>query len=180
MFKVETTGVSQASSALSLNTQNNFDFELSFCDDGTTDDLFDTFTTEAAERNNGGTTSSSSGSIVGSSGSPMESVATSRNDIKIEPEDPDVNMTISPDLTSENSPNVSSAVCSSAIDASPVVVPQQQDLLRAPPVSVGENGPSDSTTPSPTNSSSGSGAPAGTAAPKKGTRNLLYDSSIAS
>lgn len=159
MFKVESTGVSQAPSALSLNSQSNFDFELSFCDDGTTDDLFDTFTTtEAPERNNG---SSSSGSVVGSSNSPMEAVATTnRSDatahIKIEQEDGDVNMaSISSDLASENSPSVvSSAVCSSAIDpvSSPVVV-QPQDTLRP---HVGENGPSDSTTPSPTNPSSNS------------------------
>lgn len=168
MFKVETTGVSQTTSVLSMNGQSNFDFELSFCDDGTTDDLFDTFADTASERNagRGGNASSTTGScvpcttttpgaVVGSSSSPLEASHIDTSHIKIEPDEADPTLPIGSDLASESSPSVSSAVCTSAMDSSPVVV--QQDSLRTPSLS-GESGPSDSTTPSPTNSSNGSSA----------------------
>lgn len=160
MFKVESTGVSQGPSALSLNGQSNFDFELSFCDDGTTDDLFDTFANDgASERSNGGragSTGSSSGSLAGSTSSPMDSGASSGNPadvshIKIESDDSD--MMITPDLPSSgNSP----AVCSSAIDpsssaSSPMIV--QHDSVK----NGSETGPSDSTTPSPPTASNSIG-----------------------
>lgn len=46
MFKVDSSSAvtPSSSSSLTLPSTNNFDFELSFCDDGTTGDLFDSFT----------------------------------------------------------------------------------------------------------------------------------------
>jgi len=43
MFKVESTGTSSTGSSLPLNAQSTFDFGLTFCDDGTAGDLFDSF-----------------------------------------------------------------------------------------------------------------------------------------
>lgn len=52
MFKVESSssGATATTSNLTLNPQNNFDFELSFCD-GATDDLFESFNSETQEQN---------------------------------------------------------------------------------------------------------------------------------
>ena len=98
MFKVESgsSGSSANNPNLSLNQQNNFDFELSFCDDGTTDDLFDSFSTNnpsngssptepqgrSSNCDNNNSTTKSEGT---SEDSPMLSLENVR--IKIEPED---------------------------------------------------------------------------------------------
>lgn len=100
MFKVESSSASApSSSALSLNPQNNFDFELSFCDDGATDDLFESFASPSAMDSGG-----------------LESQSESHIRIKTEPEDPEVSM--STDAVSENTASSSSTI-SSSLDKSP-------------------------------------------------------------
>ena len=55
MFKVESSGAQASAANSALNPQNNnFDFGLSFCDDGTTDDLFDHFDSTSTTTTNSG------------------------------------------------------------------------------------------------------------------------------
>jgi hypothetical protein len=104
MFKVESTSASAPSSsglALTNPQNNNFDFELSFCDDGATDDLFESFASPSAMESGGMESSSSSAD-------------TTR--VKVEPEDAEVNM--SSDVAPEST--ASSAISSSSVvDNSP-------------------------------------------------------------
>jgi len=88
MFKVESTSASTGASALSLNSHNNFDFGLSFCDDGTTEDLFDSFASPSGM----------------DSGNSIDTVR-----IKTEPEDPEEMSIGGTEVESEsNSPAVTS------------------------------------------------------------------------
>lgn len=54
MFKVESSSTPSAGSALSINPQGNFDFGLSFCDDGTNDDLFESLSAPSSGGGGGG------------------------------------------------------------------------------------------------------------------------------
>jgi hypothetical protein len=84
MFKVESSssGSSANNPNLSLNQQNNFDFELSFCDDGATDDLFDSFNPSSAS-----SPTNTQGRGSGGGGKAEDSPLSDPLRVKVEPED---------------------------------------------------------------------------------------------
>ncbi|CAG7785785.1 unnamed protein product [Allacma fusca] len=102
MFKVESSSAPSAGSALSLNPQNNFDFGLSFCDDGTTDDLFDSFPPTASSRGE------NPGNTATSAGPGRNSASTNEEEVSAKP---------TPKTTSSQSAEtVSSASCVTPMD----------------------------------------------------------------
>jgi len=129
MFKVEpsSSGSSANNPNLSPSQQNNFDFELSFCDDGTTEDLFDSFNT-SGNRSNGSSPTADGHGRSGTADSSGTSEPSDTVHIKIEPDDRS-----SPMLT-----------CSSGLDGVRIKLEPNDDALMSL-----DNEDSPGTTPPP-------------------------------